>query len=75
MTGSVNITNTYYLITRILDRKRSGRVDIIFNYSVHLDIYQPQVLAFNIKVNNLSLIIMEFFNLAIWPKVNKTVEW
>jgi len=42
---------------------------------VHLDAHQPQVIAFNVKVGNLSLIITELFNLAIWPKVNKIVEW
>jgi len=65
MTGSVNTINIYYLIIRILDRKRSGQVDIVFDYGVHLDAYQPQVMAFNIKVSNLSLIIMELFNPAI----------
>jgi len=37
MTGSVNIINIYHLIIKILDRKRSGQVDIVFDYSVHLD--------------------------------------
>ncbi|XTI82201.1 hypothetical protein V2W45_1186292, partial [Cenococcum geophilum] len=65
ITGSVKTTNIYYLITRILDRKRLGQIDIIFNYSV---------IAFNIKVGDLSLIITELFNPAIWPKVNEIVE-
>ncbi|XTI91273.1 hypothetical protein V2W45_1245374, partial [Cenococcum geophilum] len=66
MTGSVNIINIYHLIIKILDRKRSGRVNIIFNYSV---------IAFDIKVGDLSLIITELFNPAIRPKVNEIVEW
>ena len=75
MTGSVDTTNTYHLITRISDRKRSGRVDIVFDYGVHLDAHQPQVMAFDVKVGDSSLIITELFNPAIRPKVNETVEW
>lgn len=74
MTGSVNTTNIYYLITKISDRKRSERVDIVFNYSIYLDAHQPQVIAFDVKVGDLSLIITELFNLAIRPKINKTVK-
>jgi len=65
MTSSVNIINIYYFITRISDKKKSGRVDIVFNYNVYLDVYQPQVMAFDVKVSDLSLIIIELFNLAI----------
>ena len=39
MTSSVNIINIYYFIIKILNRKRSGQVDIVFNYSVYLDAY------------------------------------
>jgi len=75
MTGSVNTTNIYHLITKISDRKRLGQVDIIFNYSVYLDAHQPQVMAFDVKVGDLSLTITELFNPAIRPKVNEIVEW
>jgi hypothetical protein len=75
MTGSVDTTNIYHLITKISDRKRSGQVDIVFDYSVHLNAHQPQVMAFNVKVGDSSLTITGLFNPAIRPKVNKTVEW
>ena len=42
---------------------------------MHLDAHQPQVMAFDVKVGDLSLTITELFNPAIWPKVNETVEW
>ena len=74
MTGSVDTTNIYHFITKISDRKRLGQIDIVFNYSVHLDAHQPQVMAFNVKIGNSNLTIMELFNPAIQLKVNKTVE-
>jgi len=33
--------NIYYFIIRISDKKRLGQVDIVFNYSIHLDAHQP----------------------------------
>jgi len=41
MTSSVDIINIYYFIIRILDKKRLGQVDIVFDYSVYLDAHQP----------------------------------
>jgi len=75
LSGSVDTTNIFHLITKISDRKRSERVDIVFDYGVPLDARQPQVKAFDVKVADSRLTITELFNPAIQPKVNETVEW
>jgi hypothetical protein len=58
----------HQLITKISDQEGSERVEIVFDYGVPADERQPEVVAFNVKVDGST------FNPRITPEVNRRVE-
>lgn len=63
-----------HLITRISDKKKSEKVDIVFDHDVRADDGQPEVMAFKVKVEDSTLRITPFHNPQIQSTVNRTIE-
>jgi hypothetical protein len=64
----------HQLITKISDQEGSERVEIVFDYGVPADERQPEVVAFNVKVDGSTLTVQQLFNPRITPEVNRRVE-
>ena len=72
--GSSDAAEIRHLITKTSARNGSERVEIVFDYGVPANECQPQVAAFNVKVDGSNLTVTRLFNPTIKPEVNRRVE-
>jgi small-conductance mechanosensitive channel len=63
-----------HLITKISTRKRSERVEIVFDYGLPIDEPQPEVKALMVTISDSILVIKELFNPLFRTFVNERVQ-
>jgi hypothetical protein len=74
LSSNEETTEIHHLITKLSNRRGSECEEIVFDYGVPADEYQPAVVAFNVKVAGSTLTIQQLCSPLLRRKVNERVE-